>query len=156
AHAWASATTRTPVTAHPDACGLFRGAPAVAFALHAAGQPSYATALNTLDSHISALTRRRLERAHERIDRGRVPTLREFDLISGLTGIGVYLLHRHGRGDVLRDVLTYLVRLAEPLETESGETLPGWWCGEGPGNHPAHRWPGGHGNLGLAHGIAVI
>jgi len=150
---WASAMTRSPITAHTDASGLYRGAPAVAFALHAAEQPAYATALGTLDGHISALTRHRLERAHERIDRGRLPALREFDLISGLTGLGAYLLRRHSGGDLLRDVLTYLVRLTEPLKTD-GDVLPGWWSGNGPGDQSSPRWPGGHGNLGVAHGIA--
>lgn len=152
-HAWAAAMTRSPITAHPDVCGLYRGAPAVAFTLHAAEQPAYATALDTLDSHITTLTRHRLEMAHERIDRGRLPALREFDLISGLTGIGVYLLHRHGGGDLLRDILCYLVRLAEPLKAD-GEVLPGWWSSNGPDDQPSPRWPGGHANLGMAHGIA--
>ncbi|KWX00766.1 Lanthionine synthetase C family protein [Carbonactinospora thermoautotrophica] len=150
---WAAAMTRTPVTAHPDACGLYRGAPAVAFILHAAQQPAYATALSTLDSHIATVTRHRLEAAHKRIDHGQLPPLREFDLITGLTGIGVYLLHRHGGGDLLRDVLSYLVRLTEPLKA-NGEVLPGWWSSDGPEGRPSRRWPGGHGNLGLAHGIA--
>jgi hypothetical protein len=145
--------TRSSVTAHPDASGLYRGAPAVAFTLHAAGQPAYATALGTLDGHISTLTRHRLERAHERVDSGHLPALREFDLIRGLTGIGVYLLHRHGGGHLLRDVLSYLVRLAEPLRTD-GDVLPGWWSRNGPGDEPSRRWTGGHGNLGMAHGIA--
>lgn len=150
---WVSAMTRSSVTAHPDVSSLFRGAPAVAFALHAAGQPAYATALDTLDGHITTLIRHRLQRAHERIDCGRLPMLAEFDLISGLTGLGVYLLHRHGGGDLLRNVLVYLVRLAEPLKAD-GEVLPGWWCGESPSDQPARRFPGGHGNLGVAHGIA--
>jgi hypothetical protein len=150
---WASAMTRSPVTANPDACGLYRGAPAVAFTLHAAGQPAYATALARLDDHIATLTRHRLVRANERLDRGHLPALREFDLISGLTGIAVQLLHRHGGGDLLRDVLTYLVRLTEPLPVD-GKPLPGWWCADAPGGHPSYRWPGGHGNLGTAHGIA--
>ncbi|MGH3885760.1 MAG: hypothetical protein ACRDSZ_04180 [Pseudonocardiaceae bacterium] len=38
-HHWAAAMTRDPVIAHPDACGLFRGAPAVAFVLGAAEHP---------------------------------------------------------------------------------------------------------------------
>jgi len=151
---WAAAMTRSPVTAHPDACGLYRGAPAVAFTLHAAGQPAYASALDTLDRHISTLTRARLDRAHRRIDRGQLPALREFDLISGLTGIAVYLLHRHGGGELLCEVLAYLVRLTESLKHADGDVLPGWWCADGPGTPSSRRWPGGHGNLGLAHGIA--
>ncbi|MGH4022328.1 MAG: lanthionine synthetase LanC family protein, partial [Pseudonocardiaceae bacterium] len=49
---------------------------------------------------------------------------------------------------------TYLARLTEPVHAD-GETLPGWWCRDCPPDQPAHRWPGGHGNLGLAHGIAA-
>jgi hypothetical protein len=67
---------------------------------------------------------------------------------TSLTGIAVLMHRRHGGGDLLRDVLTYLVHLTEPL-TAHGEVLPGWWCGDGPGSQPSHRWPGGH-------GIAVI
>jgi hypothetical protein len=146
--------THSPVIAHPDACGLYRGAPAVAFALHAAGQPAYASALDTLDRHITTVTRHRLDRAHRRIDLGQLPALREFDLISGLTGIAVYLLHCHGEGGLLREVLTYLVRLTEPLTNTDGDVLPGWWCADGPGNQSPRRWPGGHGNLGIAHGVS--
>lgn len=153
AHKWVSASTGNSVTAHPDVASLYRGASAVAFTLHTADQPGYRTALDTLDGHIATLTRHRLHRAHERIDRGQLPALREYDLISGLTGIGAYLLHRDRDPNLLQDVLTYLVRLTEPVHAD-GETLPGWWCGQHPPDQPPRRWPGGHGNLGLAHGIA--
>lgn len=151
AHRWAAAMTRTPVTAHPDA-SLFCGAPAVAFALRAAGHPAYAAALATLDRHIAALTRHRLDRAHERIDRGQLPELREFDLINGLTGLGVYLPHTDNTA-LLREVLFCLVRLAEPVALD-GQRLPGWWTGNSPADHPSPDWPGGHANQGIAHGIA--
>jgi hypothetical protein len=153
AHQWVRAMTRDPVTADPESSGLYRGAPAVAFTLHAAGQPAYARAVCTLDEHIATITRRRLHLAHERIDRRQLPTRREFDLISGLTGIGAALVHRHGHIDMLENVLTYLVRLTEPLRVD-GDVLPGWWCDDTPGGHPTGSWPGGHANLGLAHGIA--
>lgn len=153
AHQWVTAATSAPVTAHPDEASLYEGAPAVAFALSTAARTGYAVALDTLDGHITALTRHRLARAHERIDRGRLPALREYDLIGGLTGIGGYLLHRDRDPDLLRDVLAYLVRLTQPVEAD-GEALPGWWCGAHPNDQPAARWPGGHGNLGVAHGIA--
>jgi len=158
AHRWVAAMLRSPVTAHPDTCGLDRGAPAVAFTLHAAARPGYAPTLAILDRHITAATRHRLQWAHQRIDAGRLPALREYDLIRGLTGIGAYLLHRHGGGDplhqeVLKNVLSYLVRLTEPL-TIGGEAVPGWWTGNAPDDQPSPRWPGGHGNLGMAHGIA--
>lgn len=152
-HRWASATILHPVIAAPDACGLYEGAPAVAFALQAAHRPAYTAALGTLDGHIASLTRHRLKAAHERIDRGRLPALREFDLISGLTGVGVYLLCRNGSDGLLHEVLSYLVRLTDPLKPD-GEILPGWWSSDGPDGRPSPNWPGGHGNFGLAHGIA--
>lgn len=102
----------------------------MAFVVHAAGQPAYVAALGVLDGHVATLTRERLARAHGRIDRGHLPALREFDLIRGLTGIGAYLLHRHGGGDLLRDVLSYLVRLSEP-QMAGGVALPGWWSDHG-------------------------
>jgi hypothetical protein len=153
AHQWIAASTRRPITAHPEASGLYYGVPAVAFTLHAAGHEAYAPALAQLDGHIDTLTRSRLDEAHRRIDRRQLPRLREFDLIRGLTGLGVYLLHRHGGGPLLHDVLGYLVRLSEPM-TVAGEELPGWWCADGPSSASTGRWPGGHANLGLSHGIA--
>lgn len=153
-HQWAAAMIRHPVNAHPDVCGLGRGAPAVAFSLHAAGHPGYTGALAPLDRQIDILTRDRLRRAYERMETGERPALREFDLIRGLTGIGAYLLHRHGGGGLLRDVLLYLVHLTEPLKAGDGEALPGWWCGNAPDDRPSEQWPDGHGNLGMAHGIA--
>jgi hypothetical protein len=86
AHQWVKAMTAEPVAADTGA-GLYRGAPAVAFVLRTAGQPVYTGALHTLDEHIAAITCTRLEAAHERIDRGELPALREFDLINGLTGL---------------------------------------------------------------------
>ncbi|MFE2723399.1 lanthionine synthetase C family protein [Kitasatospora sp. NPDC059327] len=153
AHRWASATVAEPVNASAARASLFRGAPAVAFTLHAAGPGTYQRALSTLDEHVADLTRLRLAAAHARIDAGRLAELREWDLISGLTGIGSYLLERHGDTELLREVLAYLVRLTEPI-TVHGEPLPGWWCVNGPSDRPSPRWPGGHGNFGIAHGIA--
>lgn len=152
AHESAATMTRRPVTTHPDEAGLYRGAPAVGFVLQAGGHPAYTAALTTLDRHITTLTRLRLDLAHRRIDQQRLPTLREYDLISGLTGLGVQLLHRDRHPQLLRDVLGYLLRLTEPLHHDS-DRLPGWWCAHGPTDHPAPEWSGGHGNLGLAHGI---
>ncbi|MGH8916796.1 MAG: lanthionine synthetase C family protein [Actinomycetes bacterium] len=100
-----------------------------------------------------ALTRQRLDRAHERIERGQLPELGEFDLINGLTGIGVYLLQAHNTG-LLRDVLSHLVRLVVEPVTVDDQKLPGWWTGNGPTDRPSTDWPGGHSNLGLAHGIS--
>jgi lantibiotic biosynthesis protein len=145
--------TTAPVEAHPDSSSLFMGAPAVAFILHATGQAAFAKALATLDGPIDLATRERLRRAHERMDNGQLPALREFDLISGLTGLGVYQLRRYGDNELLREVLSYLVRLCEPVLVD-GQFLPGWWTSNDTADHPPSHWPDGHGNLGLAHGIS--
>jgi hypothetical protein len=151
-HGCVANMTRGPVTAHPDASGLHRGAPAVAYVLHRASQPGYARALATLDDHIVHLTRHRLTRAHARIDAGELPGQAEYDLIRGLTGIGVYLLARQPGSELTSAVLSYLVRLTEPL-TIGGRAVPGWWTDHAPDDRTSPLWPGGHANNGLAHGI---
>jgi hypothetical protein len=155
AHAWVRAATRAPVSAADDAC-LLTGAPALAFVLnaaHADGRHRYTDALDRLDTHVNALTHRRLDQAHSRIDRG-VPcaSFAEYDLFHGLTGIGAYLLHRNPRSGVLGRILDYLVRLTRPLLTPDG-TLPGWWVDGPPTRNAAAHPAGGHANLGMAHGI---
>ncbi|MEK8144023.1 lanthionine synthetase LanC family protein [Streptomyces sp. M10(2022)] len=61
--------------------------------------------------------------------------------MSGLTGLGVYLLTRGGHDTLLLGVLRYLVKLTEPV-TADPDLLPGWWTGDGPELRPSPRWPG--------------
>ncbi len=158
AHQWVKAMTARPVAADRDA-SLFRGAPAVAFVLRTAGLPAYRRLLHDLDEHTVRIVRLRLAQAHERIEHNTLADLREFDLINGLTGLGVCLLHAHHAnptqsGDApLREVLSYLVRLTQSISI-GGTPLPGWWTPHGPRGRPDPRWPAGHANLGIAHGIA--
>ncbi|SNQ46604.1 conserved hypothetical protein [Frankia canadensis] len=154
AHDWLRFATRQEISAGEDS-HLHHGAPALGFALHGAAHASgrYARALEALDRHITRATRRRLDDAHARIDRGALPALAEFDAIRGLAGTGAHLLRRDPQTDLLRDILEYLVRLTEPLK-DDGETLPGWWSDLAPTGRPAPEYPGGHGNNGVAHGIA--
>jgi lantibiotic biosynthesis protein len=153
---WIKAMTAGPVTANASA-SLFHGAPAVAFVLHTAAHPAYAAMLAALDEHINDLTALKLAAAYQRIDRGELTRPSEYDLISGLTGLGVYHLIRHGSAGsgMTAAVLDYLVALAEPV-CRHGESLPGWWSGTGPAGTPDPAWPGGHLNLGMAHGGAGI
>ncbi|WP_211785859.1 lanthionine synthetase C family protein [Kitasatospora atroaurantiaca] len=67
-----------------------------------------------------------------------------------LTGIGAHLLRHHRDAELLRDVLAYLVRLTDPLPNG----LPGWWTHLAPAGYRSPEYLGGHGNLGLAHGIS--
>jgi lantibiotic biosynthesis protein len=153
---WIRAMTAGPVTANASA-SLFHGAPAVAFVLYTGAHPAYAAMLAALDQHINDLTALKLADAHERIDRGELAQPSEYDLISGLTGLGLYHLVRHGSAGsgMTAAVLGYLVALAEPV-CHHGESLPGWWSGTGPAGTPDPAWPGGHLNLGMAHGGAGI
>lgn len=153
-HTWVKAATRHPVTGG-ERSSLYFGALAIAYLLALAARPAYAAVMRDLDDRVAALIRSRLACALERHAQGRRPDLREFDLISGLTGLGAYLLLRLHHDALLRDILAYLVRLTEPVAV-SGTVLPGWWSGNGPQDRPSSDWPGGHGNLGMAHGIAVI
>ncbi|MFE5860212.1 lanthionine synthetase C family protein [Streptomyces virginiae] len=148
---WLAAANRAEVTAADSAC-LTYGAPALAFVLHAAGadgQHRYRAARDQLDAATAALAHRRVAAAHARIRRGEAPAFAEYDLLHGLTGIGVHLLHHAPGDDALAAVLSYLVALTQPLAVD-GERLPGWWCA-----HDPHRryTPGGHANFGMAHGI---
>ncbi|MEU6036120.1 lanthionine synthetase C family protein [Actinomadura sp. NPDC047616] len=155
AHDWLACAAAEPVVTG-EGSHLYYGAPALAFALHAAveNRPGrYARALAILDRHIAAATRQRLQRAHTRLDRGELPALAEFDTIRGLTGIGALLLRRETCTDLARDVLTYLVRLTEPLPHD-GDLLPGWWSDLAPSGKPSPQFPDGHANSGIAHGIA--
>lgn len=124
---------------------LFYGAPAVAFVLTATDHPRLTQAREITATGTATITRRRLDAAHRRIDRNEKPHYAEYDLIRGLTGLGV-VLRRLGDHDLLRQVLDYLVRLTEPLNG-----LPGWWCRNGPNHTPPPA--GGHGNFGMAHGV---
>ena len=95
---------------------MFHGAPAVAFVLRTGAHPAYAAMLAALDEHVNDLTARKLAAARERIDRGEPARPSEYDLISGLTGLGLYHLVRHGSAGsgMTAAVLDYLVALAEP------------------------------------------
>ncbi|MEV4210164.1 lanthionine synthetase C family protein [Micromonospora sp. NPDC049662] len=154
AHRWLAAVTGGPVTVGADS-HPFHGAPALAHVLAcaAAHRPgAYARAQDELDAAIAADARRRVATAHARIDAGGLPALAEFDAIRGLTGVGAYLLSRPSSDQELRAVLEYLVRLTAPLRHDN-EVLPGWWTGSGPDGRADDRFPGGHSNNGVAHGI---
>ncbi|MFE2032848.1 lanthionine synthetase C family protein [Streptomyces scopuliridis] len=155
-HRWLSATADRPLIDGSTA-GLFLGAPAMAYAMNLAAADSdrYAGALHTLDSVVAVHTQRRPDAAHARIDRGEQnrgeqTSFAEYGLLRGLTGLGALLLRRARYGDVL----SYLVRLTEPLPSgPGGRTLPGWSVWHCPTNLAAPT-PGGHANVGVAHGIS--
>ncbi|MEU6720200.1 lanthionine synthetase C family protein [Nonomuraea sp. NPDC046802] len=147
AHDWLRLATRDELAAGTEA-SLYYGAPALAFALHSASHLGYRSAQALLDKTVSALTRDRLAAASQRLERGERPALAEFDLISGLTGLGAHWWRRDPSGDLIKDVLAYLIRLTEPVDD-----LPGWWTLSS-ARRGTDAPPGGHSNHGMAHGIA--
>ncbi|MFF5455006.1 lanthionine synthetase C family protein [Streptomyces sp. NPDC012950] len=157
AHDWLAAAARRPFTSGADS-HPFYGVPALAHVLACAaeGLPgAYERDLDLLDRQVLADVRVRLDAAHRRIDAGQFPTLAEFDAIRGLASFGGYLLRRDPAGPALRSVLNYCVRLVEPI-THDGDALPGWWALTGPSGRRDDRFPGGHGNTGMAHGIGSV
>ena len=155
AHAWLRVATSGPVTAAANA-GLFFGAPALAYIVQAAaGQAArYRHALASLSEATIAITRVRLAAAHARMDRAERPTMKEFDLVRGLAGLGACHLGLHPEHEITGDVLRCLVRLTEPPD-RAGE-LPPWWTDVSPDGKPDPRYPGGHGNFGMSHGISAV
>lgn len=155
----ASASIQAVVAAPVDVAehaGLYYGGPAITFLLHAAADrhPRYRSAAEALDEHVLRLARRRLATAAARIDRGEAATFAEYDLFYGLTGIGALLLRHHPDGDDLAGILRYLVTLATRPHQQDGVELPGWWVAHDPDE--ILPTPGGHANLGMAHGAAGL
>ncbi|MFJ1735500.1 lanthionine synthetase C family protein [Streptomyces sp. NPDC088254] len=152
AHTWLATAVRGEVSAAANA-SLYFGAPALAYITHRAASASgqYLRVLELLDTATITVTRNRLAEAHERIDRAERPPMEEFDLITGLSGLGAYHLSRHPHHEITRDVLSYLARLTEAVPDPDG--LPPWWMNVAPTGSPHIDFPGGHGNFGLAHGI---
>lgn len=124
---------------------LFHGAPALEFVLaRAAGASSDVRA--AVDRVVDA----RLATAHHRQASGALPHLAEWDLIRGLTGLAALLLKRGAKSARLADVLAQLVSLSRPARLHDRD-VPGWWSPVGPDEEDM---AGGHGNNGMAHGIA--
>ncbi|MFC4498506.1 MULTISPECIES: lanthionine synthetase C family protein [Streptomyces] len=126
---------------------LFHGAPALEFVLSRAGRSDRA-----VRDAVDRIVATRLAAAHRRQAAGTLPHLAEFDLIQGLTGLGALLLTRDAVSPLLEEVLAYLVSLSRPVRI-GGRELPGWWSADGPGHE---EMDGGHGNNGVAHGIAGV
>ncbi|MFC4035056.1 lanthionine synthetase C family protein [Streptomyces polygonati] len=154
AHRWITTAVSGQVSA-ADTTGLFLGAPAIGFLLStppAEFDHLYVQARHTVHQHVLALAHRRTDAALARIDRGDLATFAEYDIFYGLTGIGAYLLHTSPEDRALERILRYLVALTRPLAPR-GRGLPGWWVRHDPRRGHSPHFPGGHANLGVAHGI---
>lgn len=153
---WLTEAASGNITAAHNA-GLFFGAPALAFVFHIAGSATghYRRAQQALDDATVSLTQQAVADAHARMDRGDRPALREFDLIRGLAGLGAYHVATRPEHDLTRAVLGCLARLTQPLPGTDG-LLPPWWTETSPTGELSPDYPGGHGNLGMSHGISAV
>ncbi len=154
--AWLQAATQLELSAGPGA-GLWFGAPALAFTVATAAPPGrYRSAGQRLNTAVKGMIDRRLAAANRRINTGQQPERAEYDLVRGLTGLAAHLLTAHPDTDQLRQALTYLVRLTEPLPASSTVRLPlpGWWSSDLPTAAPVDTFANGHADFGMAHGIA--
>jgi hypothetical protein len=146
-----------------DPGSLFVGGPALAFAAAAAVRRpgEYGKLLTALDEWVDRLVRWRLRLERQRLEAGRAGTsFSAYDVITGVTGMGRYLLGRWSaatRPDDVRprlsEILDYLVALTQPV-VMAGTELPGWWVHHGPSVLDPEQYARGHVNFGLAHGIA--
>jgi lantibiotic biosynthesis protein len=145
-----------PISTGRDAA-LYYGAPALEFVVRAAVPylPNLVDARARLEVATDAVVRARLQAATVRRTEQALPTLREFDLIRGLTGLGAVLLTRGPSTPLLGEILSHLVALTKPA-TDAGEVVPGWWTLVGPAGQPTPDFPGGHSNNGMAHGVAGV
>ncbi|MGX1756530.1 lanthionine synthetase C family protein [Streptomyces lydicus] len=136
--------------------GLYDGVTSLAFAARVTrhSPQDYATLLDQLDEQVIAGLRAVLDTESARLDAGHAGVaMRTYDTISGVTGIGRYLLLRRDcHHEPLAECLSYLVRLVRPVRAH-GVRVPGWWVPTGPSILRDARFPRGHFNLGAAHGI---
>ncbi|MFC4117035.1 lanthionine synthetase C family protein [Nonomuraea zeae] len=142
--------------AQAHASGLYTGYVALAFAASRARRRpgEYAKILKSVDEHLAAWVPAQLRPEWERIEAGRAGTpFVAYDIISGVTGVGRYLLDRPAPAArlTLVEILSYLVALTKPFAGEHA-ALPGWWVSHTPNSESVDGY-GGHGNLGLAHGV---
>ncbi|CAM5260356.1 hypothetical protein GCM10010329_04830 [Streptomyces spiroverticillatus] len=137
--------------------GLYAGLPAVAFAARTAvTRPGeYASLLTKLDGQVARLALRLVEEDADRTAAGTAGArMLGYDVVAGLSGLGRLLLaagpdHR----EATERVLAHLVALTRPVTAPGGETVPGWWTADPVLFSEPEGVPGGHFNVGLAHGI---
>ncbi len=146
--------------------GPFGGLGALASVVRAAsGHGDYAAILARLDTHMIAYANRLVAQQSSLRDSGQPTYPAAVDVVSGLTGMGRYLLHRRrsderpgeqdGEGDcesALRATLGCLASLRQSLVIK-GVEVPGWWYRAEPHATAAGEFANGRVDLGIAHGI---
>ncbi|MBT3164744.1 lanthionine synthetase C family protein [Streptomyces sp. Vc74B-19] len=153
AHAYLTAGTRAVSGGSVAASGIFKGPGALAFAVLVAHRTTggYVSALERFDAYQRDLVRTVLPPVEDRP----LPTIGQYEVVRGLTGVGRYLLARAETcEEPLRAVLGHLVRLSLGAVEHQGARVPRWWALDAPRIGSEAAFPGGHLNLGLSHGVA--
>ncbi|OEV03896.1 lanthionine synthetase C family protein [Streptomyces oceani] len=160
----AASTSQLPVQ------GAFAGVGALASATRvaAAHQGEYASLLRRTDARMADYAHR-LTTLHASTRDAGLPTYPAvLDVLSGLSGVGRYLLHRRtsaagAEGDpdtesrtvcdvALGEAIASLVSLRTPLRVRDTE-VPGWWYGPTKRTLVAEEFADGQVNFGLGHGV---
>ena len=133
---------------HPPA-GLFAGIAGIGLvATCLSGGTRYRRLLTSIDQALAA----QVPALTARATRSGGHAVREFDLISGLSGVGAYLLLRRGEAGTSAALRVVLGSLVEVTGGDAGG--PRWRTPAGHlGADERARYPGGYLNCGLAHGI---
>lgn len=149
---------------------LYAGLPALAFAARASvvAEGDYRALLGPLDVHIAELCEKRAAAQRRRLSAATdgtgttVGAMGAYDLITGMAGLGRYLLRAcqdtgagfdSPAGRALEQCLRFLAAMTAPGRA-GGSPVPGWWVEGGPqqDGQDGPAFAGGHGNLGMAHG----
>jgi hypothetical protein len=145
----------TGISQLPDPpLGLFEGLCGVAFATSSLsrGSSRYRKLQDTLDVAIDERAKVLASRPIGIANDGM--SVHQFDLISGLCGVGVYLLHRHDcqrQSPALVPLLRWLLKACAPPDAGM---LPRWFTPPHMAPTMQYAYPYGSMNCGLAHGIA--
>ncbi len=165
AHAHLAAATDATAPDVRQGVSLYGGLVSLGFAARVAvsSPADYQTLLTRVNEHVRANGHAVLQFEQSRLDAHRPGTRpRYYDLTTGLTGTGRYLLasmDASGPADydgavhgTLAEILRYLVRITEPVVI-GHDRAPGWWTSQTLHEQDSVG-PGGRLYLGMAHGIA--
>ncbi len=151
-HRYLLQAVRSAEESHGLPLGLFAGLSGVGFAADALskGGVRYRNLLAKIDGNLAP---RVLAQCNKLRQQSPGCSVNQFDAISGLSGIGVYLMNRRGDSEVA-EALDAVLRCFVQLSTET-RGLP-WWHSPAAllDKNMLKRFPAGNINLGLAHGIS--
>ncbi|GAA5012486.1 lanthionine synthetase C family protein [Actinopolymorpha pittospori] len=129
---------------------LFAGWSGIGFAATslARGRNRYARLLDAVDREVAT----QVHRAVQRLESTHGCGVGEFDLISGLSGVGAYLLRRRGSAEAA-ETLREILRCLSTLLADKGEPRRWHTPADLVGHAMSSAYPDGNHNCGLAHGV---